>query len=50
MYDILHSREVFTMKIPRLILFSTNHEGLSQPIMKIRGAGSTTVLASCFDL
>ncbi len=29
---------------------STNHEGLSQPIMKIRGAGSTTVLASCLDL
>ncbi len=32
------------------INFSTNHEGLSQPIMKIRGAGSTTVLASCLDL
>ena len=30
--------------------FSTNHEGLSQPIMKIGGAGSTTVLASCLDL
>ena len=32
------------------IVLSTNHEVLSQPIMKIGGAGSTTVLASCLDL
>lgn len=31
------------------IQLSTNHEGLSQPAMKI-GGGSTTVLASCPDL
>lgn len=37
-------------KVRQEYLFSTNHEGLSQPIMKIRGADSTTVLASCLDL
>ena len=48
--NYIKTRWFHAIFMPVIIEFSTNHEGLSQPIMKIGGAGSTTVLASCFDL